>query len=128
MNRTATERQHTNLPADMKHQRLKAWVDEIATLTDASGVYWCDGTQAEYDRLCNQLVAAGTMKKLNPELRPQQLPGHQRPERCGPRRGPHLSSAASARKTPARPTTGWQPSEMRTLLQIRRQGTVPRAR
>ena len=71
INSTVTTRQHHNVPADLKHQRLRAWVDEIAALTDAANVHWCDGSQTEYDRLCNELVAAGTMKKLNPELRPR---------------------------------------------------------
>ena len=61
---------HSGAPADVKHARLIAWVAEVAALTEARDVYWCDGSQAEYDRLCNQLVTAGTFKKLNPELRP----------------------------------------------------------
>jgi phosphoenolpyruvate carboxykinase (GTP) len=70
MNRPVLEGLRLNVPAYVKHERLVAWVAEMAALTEASEVYWCDGSAAEYDRLCAQLVAAGTMKKLNPELRP----------------------------------------------------------
>ena len=58
------------LPAPTKHARLLAWVTEMAALAKPDRVVWCDGSQAEYDRLCAQLVDGGTLKKLNPELRP----------------------------------------------------------
>ena len=52
-----------NAPAFVKHARLTAWVAEIAALTQAADVVWCDGSQEEYERLCDQLVAAGTMRR-----------------------------------------------------------------
>ena len=70
MNRPVLEGLRLNAPAYVRHQRLIEWVAEMAALTEAQDVYWCDGSQAEYDRLCQQLVDAGTMKRLNPELRP----------------------------------------------------------
>ena len=69
MNRPVLEGLRLNVPAHVRHQRLIEWVAEIAALTEAKDVYWCDGSVAEYERLCAQLVAAGTMMKLNPELR-----------------------------------------------------------
>ena len=54
-----------NVPAHVKHQKLINWVTEMVALTKPANVYWCDGTQGEYDRLCGQMVVAGTMKKLN---------------------------------------------------------------
>ena len=70
MNRPVLEGLRLNVPAYVHHAELIDWVARRAALTEAKEVYWCDGSTAEYDRLCAQLVAAGTFKKLNPELRP----------------------------------------------------------
>ena len=57
-------------PAYVKNKALIAWVGAIASLTQPDKVLWCDGSDAEYDRLCQQLVAAGTFHKLDPVKRP----------------------------------------------------------
>src|SRR4051812_4302362 len=56
--------------APTRNQRLLKWVDEVAALTQPARIHWCDGSDAEYDRLSAELVAAGTFKKLNEKLRP----------------------------------------------------------
>ncbi len=56
--------------APTRHRKLLAWVDEIAALTQPARIYWCDGSDEEYARLCGELVAAGTFRKLNDTLRP----------------------------------------------------------
>jgi len=70
MNHPSMEGQRLNVPGYVKHARLIAWVAEIAALTEAADVYWCDGSQQEYDRLCSDLVASGVFQRLNPAKRP----------------------------------------------------------
>ncbi len=53
------------IPEYIKHQKLRSWIHEMVELCKPERVYFCDGSQAEYDRLCAELVAAGTFIKLN---------------------------------------------------------------
>ena len=52
------------------HAKLKAWVDEVAKLCKPNDVYWCDGSQSEYDAMAQKLVEAGSFIKLNEQKRP----------------------------------------------------------
>src|SRR5690349_6904499 len=56
--------------APTKHEGLLAWVREIAELTQPDRVAWADGSEEEYQRLCDQLVEAGTFQKLNQQKKP----------------------------------------------------------
>ena len=59
-----------NVPAHVKHARLVAWVADMVALCKPDAIHWCDGSDEEYQRLCDQLVAAGIFIKLNPAKRP----------------------------------------------------------
>lgn len=116
MNQPVMQGLRLNLPAYVKHARLIAWVAEIAALTEAADVYWCDGSTDEYQRLCDQLVAAGTFKKLNPALRPGSYLANSDPSDVA--RVEDRTFICSERQDDAGATNNWMaPAQMRELLQ-----------
>ena len=60
----------TQQDAPTTHAGLKAWVEEVAALTQPSSIHWCDGSAEEYDALCRLLVEHGTFETLSEAKRP----------------------------------------------------------
>ncbi len=99
----------------IKHETLLKWVKENAELCQPEKVHVCDGSQDEYDTLCDQMVASGTFIRLNEEKRPNSFLCRSDPRDVARMEG--KTYVCSLNKVDAGPTNNWMhPYEMKEKL------------
>ncbi len=103
------------MEAPTRNRRLLDWVDEVTRLCRPARVHWCDGSQAEYDALCEELVRHGTFTRLDEKLRPASFLARSHPSDVA--RVEDRTYICSSRQEEAGPNNNWaDPKEMKAKL------------
>lgn len=99
----------------MQPQALESWIQEVVDLCQPQNVHYCDGSQQEYDTLCQQLVKQGTFIPLNPQKRPRSFLCRSDPQDVA--RVEDRTFICSRTQEEAGPTNNWRdPVEMKQTL------------
>ena len=103
------------IPDHVRHHRLREWVMQVARLTRPQRIVWCDGSDAEYAALCDELTAAGTFLPLDRAKRPGSYLARSDPSDVA--RVEDRTFVCSIHRADAGPTNNWmEPGQMKARL------------
>ena len=112
-----------NIPSNVTSEELIRWVTDAVELCKPDSVHWCDGSQAEYDKMCAEMVESGTFIKLNAEKRPNSFLARSHPSDVA--RVEDRTYICSRAKGDAGPTNNWMsPVEMKAILKKKFDGAM----
>ena len=112
-----------NIPSTVKNEALIDFVTEAVESCKPDAVHWCDGSEAEYDKMCQEMVDAGTFIKLDPARRPNSFLARSHPSDVA--RVEDRTYICSRAKGDAGPTNNWMaPPEMKAILKKKFEGSM----